>query len=194
MVISFCLQALKDNLNCYKRFMKSSKVVVNDKEGNDKSTCLVETIDPVKTLKSIAESRHIEKPAFCVQVDGGNNKVISTVNIIETSGSDNKKSQKTGLKLDKMKEGGCRRSLILTAIDEVHESRETLKKCLEPVLPVVRRDDAYLSGDHKAMADIYGKLSLEVVISNIKCKMNCVSRNPRRKQYPFLPRLHITEI
>lgn len=166
MVISFCLQALKDNLNCYKRFMKSSKVVVKDKEGNDKSTCLVETIDPVKTLKSIAESRHIEKPAFCVQVDGGNNKVISTVNIIETS--ENKKSQKDGLKPDKMKEGGCRRSLILTAIDEVHESRETLKKCLEPVLPVVRRKDAYLSGDHKAMADIYGKLSLEVVILNIK--------------------------
>ena len=85
MVIVFCLKALKDNLNCYKRFMKSSKVIVKDKEGNDMSTCLVETKDPVQTVTMIAASRHIEKPAYCVQVDGGNHKVISTVNIIETS-------------------------------------------------------------------------------------------------------------
>ena len=157
--MSFCLQALSQNLNTYKKFMRSSKVIVKDKEGNDKSTCLVETIDPINTLSQIAKSRNIERPAFVVQVDGGNHKVISTVNICETS--EKKTSETDGFKKDEKKEGGCRRSLILTAMDEVHESRETLTKVLEPVLPLVRRDDAFLTGDHKAMADIYGESCLK---------------------------------
>ena len=152
---------LKENLNCFKPYMQSTTVTVLDKEGEKKETVLVELKNPCSTIDMIAENRGIKDPAFSVQVDGGNSKVITCVNIFETSSQP--RSLTNVEKIKPFKEGGCRRTIMTTAIDDVHESRETLELALTPILPIVRRKSAILSGDNKAQQSIYGSFNLLIV-------------------------------
>ena len=122
-------------------------------------TVLVELKDPVSTIDMIAEGRGVKEAAYSVQIDGGNSKVISTINIFETSPQPQSLA-KGEKKRKEFKEGGCRRSIIATAIDDAPESRETLELALNPILPIVRRKSALLTGDNKAQQAIYGNILL----------------------------------
>ena len=114
----------------------SSSVQVFDKEGILKKTALIHVKDPCETADMIARKRGILEPAYTLQIDGGNSKVISCLNIFETK----QPKPVTNREKKEYQEAGNRRAILMTAMDDICETRETLL----PLVPGQEKGDTTL--------------------------------------------------
>ena len=112
-------QALCDNLNRLGGDYEVTQLEYKDGEGNDKKTAFVRVKDICSIIDKVIKKRKISKPLVVIGSDGGQDKLICTLQIHDLN---NKSKDNDGLE-----PGGRRRVILLGAADGVKESRELLR-------------------------------------------------------------------
>ena len=112
-------QALCDNLNRLGGDYEVSQLEYKDGEGNDKKTAFVRVKDICSIIDKVIKKRKISKPLVVIGSDGGQDKLICTLQIHDLN---NKSKDNDGLE-----PGGRRRVILLGAADGVKESRELME-------------------------------------------------------------------
>ena len=147
---------LRQNLNSFLPWMESSIVTVKDvtEDSGSKQTVMANVRDISKTAAMIANKRNVTNPHFSINIDGGGEKLIVTLQVYDNDNDDETQ--------DSYSDGGERRSVIVSGIDHCPESRETIEQVLKPVQELLARDDIDLNGDLSALADFAGQ-SINIV-------------------------------
>ena len=107
--------------------------------------------DISKTASMIANKRNVTDPHFSINIDGGGEKLIVTLQVYDNDIEEDEETKDSHL------EGGERRSIIVSGIDHCPETRESIEQVLAPVQELLDRDDVDLNGDLSALADFAGQ-------------------------------------
>ena len=134
-------QALCDNLNRLGGDYEVSQLNYKDEEGNDKRTAFVRVKDICSIIDKVIKKRKIAKPLVVIGSDGGQDKLICTLQIhdLNNKGKDN----------DGLEPGGRRRVILLGAADGVKESRELMEYFCEELKLWKVQQEMIVIGDAK---------------------------------------------
>ena len=134
-------QALSDNLNRLGDDYVTTQLEYKDSDGQTQHTAFVCVKDINDIIAKVIKKRKIKKPLIVIGSDGGQGKVIASLQIHDLS--------KKGKDSDGLEPGGRRRVILLAAADGVKESRELTDHFCESLKLWTVTEEMIVIGDAK---------------------------------------------
>ena len=130
-------EIIKQHVNSLRDLHKAEKATFKDKKGEDFETVLSTVIDLTKFIEEVALIRKIEKPKVILGCDGGQNKCIVTIIVMD---QDYDKDEDNDTPED-YKPTGQKRVQVAAKVDEVPETRHNVEILLGSLnLPDLEED------------------------------------------------------